>query len=427
IDSSNESIGELLAFSAKLYVDTLLVKTSEPAHLRVISDLPALPKNLRFTDFGNLSGKLEWDKSASADITEYNIYTDSGSGIINFDTPFAVILADTLFYFIDSLIDTDYRFVARAKNNLGVEEKNKNVLVVRPIYRKPIELPEIKISSPVKNQKVSGNNFQLIAEADELTVRIFESTQWAPRAMIENSAKTNPAKKGNPNDYMEFIDVGNQTIVNVYTTEINPFLFLDDNFVAVTPNNENNAIYHQLEYKTVADSGYLWSVTVPKIDNGDKIYIKQSGSRSKNFRNLNIKVGFEISKLLDSSSNFELTPELYQWNEIISADNKLPNPAVSHPWTTAVDLSTYISGNYLIRIRVYYDDNGSETSIIADMLTFEVDHINWTRKDEKTNDNKTKTTEKLSGDDTTVITTGATDDNGNKTTVSVTAPDNIID
>ncbi|HON57149.1 MAG TPA: LruC domain-containing protein, partial [bacterium] len=56
IDSSNESIGELLAFSAKLYVDTLLVKTSEPAHLRVISDLPALPKNLRFTDFGNLSG-----------------------------------------------------------------------------------------------------------------------------------------------------------------------------------------------------------------------------------------------------------------------------------------------------------------------------------------------------------------------------------
>ncbi|MBP7653636.1 T9SS type A sorting domain-containing protein, partial [Candidatus Dependentiae bacterium] len=435
IDSNSGIAGELLQFVSKLYVDTLLINTSAPAELRIISNMPEAPGNIRFIDYKNFTGKLEWDKSVSQNIIENRLYWDSGTGIMNFDAPLSVLsgdsvlYSDSLFFVITNLTDTDYRFVVRAKNNLGVEEKNKDILVVRPIYYKPVELPEIKIASPEKNQAVSGNNYSFIAEASELVEKIFETNKWMPRAHIKNAAKEDPAKKGNPNDYVEFIDAGNQTIVNVYTTEISPFIFLDENFVGIRQNNSGDPNIHNLNYGGIVDSGYLWTATVPLIPNeGHKIYISQRGSRSKNYQNLSLKVEFEIAKAQDNSTDVESEPELYEWQTITSNDlTNFPNPAVSHPWVVTADLSAYPSGAYMTRIKVYYTaaDN-SETFVVADMQNFDIDHLNWSKKDEKTSDNKAKTTAKLAADDTANITLAGVDEKGNKNKVGVTVAQNIL-
>ncbi|WP_218043354.1 Ig-like domain-containing protein [Oryzomonas rubra] len=72
--------------------------------------------------------KLDWSNSSSADMLEYRLYWDNGSGVISYATPIAVIPFPTNNFTIAVPNAGTYHFGLRAVDTAGNEEKNTNMV-----------------------------------------------------------------------------------------------------------------------------------------------------------------------------------------------------------------------------------------------------------------------------------------------------------
>lgn len=348
---------EIIIF-AELLVDTLLVNTSEATSLKLIKELPAAPQNLRFTDYKDGSGLLEWNKPLTTQKTkQYNIYFISENQNFDFNNPFDTVPANKLYYEFNNLTEPVYKAIVRTLNDFEIEDNNNNEIIIRLSNRKPQGVPEIKIVSPLRNQKISGNNFKFIADVNDKVTRKFESTKVS-REYIKNIVKNNPREKGNRSDYITFEDDFQKTQVKVWTTEINPYLILDDNFITVE--NENSKNNWQFRFDRLTDNGYLWIAEIPLLSYNDTVHIKLSGSRIKDYKDLNITAGFEL----------------------VYADNSVEHigSVKGYPWENNFNIINKPQGRYSLRLVISNENSGD--SFIADEIPFEIDHLNWNRKDD---------------------------------------------
>ncbi|OIO07649.1 MAG: hypothetical protein AUJ52_09865 [Elusimicrobia bacterium CG1_02_63_36] len=110
---------------------------------------------------------LSWTISPSTTVVVYNLYTDSGTGTIDYTTLFAAIPAPSTSYTTVPLpLSTTYLFGLRAKNEKGEEEKNTHVVAAAITTAAPAALVA-SIRAPPPGTRVSGDHVTLRAGLDE--------------------------------------------------------------------------------------------------------------------------------------------------------------------------------------------------------------------------------------------------------------------
>lgn len=125
--------------------------------------VPAAPGNLSAESIAGNKIKLSWEPSTSTGTTGYNLYFDSGTGVIDYGSPFARLASTDTVYTTDILTSSAaYKFGLRAVM-AGVEEENTDVTATAASLG---EISGIRaaIKIPQTGKKVSGNRLTVMAE-----------------------------------------------------------------------------------------------------------------------------------------------------------------------------------------------------------------------------------------------------------------------
>ena len=109
--------------------------------------------------------RLDWVRSASAEVSTYHIYSDHGTGMIDYATPAASIAHPATTWTSASLTpDTRYQFAVRAEDTSGNKETNTAVVISVTAVSNPTGKVSTIIKTPVPGARVSGNNLTIKAE-----------------------------------------------------------------------------------------------------------------------------------------------------------------------------------------------------------------------------------------------------------------------
>ncbi|MCG2726260.1 MAG: hypothetical protein L6420_08440, partial [Elusimicrobia bacterium] len=108
---------------------------------------------------------LSWEASPTVEVTQYNVYTDSGTGIIDYSIPIMTVSANTLSLYISGISSGTYYYAIRAQKYTR-EEKNTNLKAsVNVIPGEPFPLwAQAKISAPKAGKKIWGNRLNVFGE-----------------------------------------------------------------------------------------------------------------------------------------------------------------------------------------------------------------------------------------------------------------------
>ncbi|MEK7396272.1 MAG: fibronectin type III domain-containing protein, partial [Candidatus Poribacteria bacterium] len=99
--------------------------------------------------------KLTWEKSTSNDVFRYNIYTDNGSGKVNYAKVFDFVDASRNSWDSSSLGEGVYRFSVRAIDRSGNEETNTVIVIAEADSVKPDRPTEVTATA------ISGGRIEL--------------------------------------------------------------------------------------------------------------------------------------------------------------------------------------------------------------------------------------------------------------------------
>jgi len=108
---------------------------------------------------------LSWQPSPTPEVTQYNIYTDSGSGIINYNLPISTLPAEVLSLSMSGISPGIYYYAIRAQK-YSCEEKNTDIKTsVEVMPGEPFPLwVQARITSPKSGQKIWGNRINVFSE-----------------------------------------------------------------------------------------------------------------------------------------------------------------------------------------------------------------------------------------------------------------------
>ncbi|MFH1723099.1 MAG: fibronectin type III domain-containing protein [Elusimicrobiota bacterium] len=141
---------------ATAYDATILLKTE--------AAVPLGAGNLEATPLEGNRVALSWAPSPSEGVIEYRLYFDAGTGVIDYDTPLAVLSSTETAYTTDVLVSSPaYRFGLRAYNSCGVEEGNTSVLASAPALNSLTGV-QAAIKEPKSGKRLKGNSVTIVAE-----------------------------------------------------------------------------------------------------------------------------------------------------------------------------------------------------------------------------------------------------------------------
>jgi hypothetical protein len=131
----------------------------------VATNEPPLPVNNLQADLtSGCNVRLTWVESPSPDILLYNIYYDTGTGIVNFTTPFATVMAPAATWVSSGLaLDTRYIFSVRAKDLAG-QEDGLTANRVSIVTHCDLNIVRAEIKHPQAGRTLQGN--QITVNAD---------------------------------------------------------------------------------------------------------------------------------------------------------------------------------------------------------------------------------------------------------------------
>ncbi len=113
--------------------------------------------------------KLDWQASPSAGIAAYDVYWDSGTGIIDYSVLFASAAAADLSFATQSLSTGTYRFALRARGQVQpgwtMESLNENLAVSVVVSSVPAPAAAAAvIKVPQSGRRIAGNRVTVMAE-----------------------------------------------------------------------------------------------------------------------------------------------------------------------------------------------------------------------------------------------------------------------
>lgn len=133
-------------FAVRAVDDATNEETNVTSTSVTISTYPLAPTDLEYT-FNDTTDKvtLTWTASASADIASYRIYSNGGSGYIDYDTVVATVSHPTVTWTSGAISSSGiYNYGVRAVDSGNKEEFNTDVIVSVDIIGPPItEQPDV--------------------------------------------------------------------------------------------------------------------------------------------------------------------------------------------------------------------------------------------------------------------------------------------
>ena len=130
--------------------------SKQPYIVYVYDPIPPSPPT-RLTAIPSPGGKvkLTWEKSISTDVDKYNIYTDNGSGTVDYAKVFDFVDASRNSWDSSSLGEGIYRFSVRAIDRSGNEEANTVIVIAEADSVKPDRPTEVTATA------ISGGRIEL--------------------------------------------------------------------------------------------------------------------------------------------------------------------------------------------------------------------------------------------------------------------------
>jgi len=146
--------------------------------------------------------RLDWQSSGSGDVSSYRIYYDSGTEVVDFGTPLAVLASSETSYTTDILVaSAAYKFVLRALNRCGVEdglfvaasaEAAESFAGVRAAVTVPASGASVRGSGiTVKAQLQQGTIFQ--TQSVLFQYKPSGGTSWTDIVPVDSLNHPNPA------------------------------------------------------------------------------------------------------------------------------------------------------------------------------------------------------------------------------------------
>ena len=182
--------------------DGLPTAAAETGPLFTAAPAPLPPGNLSAQPLSGGRIFLSWEPAPFEGVTGYNLYSDNGTGTIDYNTAIVVMTAQQTSYTTPVLAyGTVYKYGLRAVHRCGLEEKNT---YVRASAAALASLTGVRaaIKVPQTGKKVSGNSVTVMAElitgtpAETLHVR-FQYRAAGAGAWLDIPAK-DPAAHPNP-------------------------------------------------------------------------------------------------------------------------------------------------------------------------------------------------------------------------------------
>jgi len=348
---------------------------------------------LQYKDFGNGNILLTFDKSPSENVISYKIYWDSGTGIINYDLPIAVINASDTLNSYSSFVsglnpDLIYTFGVRATDNIGIEEKNISVIVKVQSTRIQSSVSDLHayIKNPAAGKSITGNRVNVMAELSlDDDSYIFESTIGKLQNIKNNFSNS---FKGNPTDYIETSVSGNNVTISVLTKEIDPNkIIINELSLFKTTGN----LHYSFNYAGIQNGYYKYTASVSGINiSSDSLYILLIGS-GKKIKTEQVKsILFQMKQINDTL-----------WADMIPVEANTSNPDYSAPYFIISDFTVLTAGFYNLRAIVTDINNNADQT--PPIITIEINHTNPDSKKSLTSEGMPIVIEKIQKNSKQVI------------------------
>lgn len=125
---------------------------------------PLPPDGLEAASLAGRRISLSWLPSPDPVLSYYRLYSDGGTGAVNYNVPVAILPSTVTAFTTGVLVSSpSYTFAVRAVNRCGTEEKNVRVLASAPAMNS-LSGVRAAIKEPHSGKKVSGNRLTVMAE-----------------------------------------------------------------------------------------------------------------------------------------------------------------------------------------------------------------------------------------------------------------------
>lgn len=126
---------------------------------------PTPPSGLYAEPLDGARIALAWDFSPWPGVTEYLLYTDGGTGSLDYSAPYAVFPSTVSSWVTPALAaGSSYRFGLRARNRCGIEEANTSVAALAQAVG-ALSGVRTAVRAPQTGKKIRGNSVTIVAEA----------------------------------------------------------------------------------------------------------------------------------------------------------------------------------------------------------------------------------------------------------------------
>lgn len=156
------------------------------AQFKTLASIPMAPGALAAVPIAGNRISLSWTASPTEDVTAYRLYSDGGTGVVDYAEPLAV-LASTETSFTTGVLasSASYRFALRAKNRCGVEETGGVFASAASIGA--LSAVSSAVTAPQSGRRIAGDRVTLVAEL------VNGSAAQARSVLFQYKASASPA------------------------------------------------------------------------------------------------------------------------------------------------------------------------------------------------------------------------------------------
>ncbi|MFH2201488.1 MAG: fibronectin type III domain-containing protein [Elusimicrobiota bacterium] len=170
------------------------------AEFQTLGSTPLAPSGLTAESLSGRRVALNWTPSPDALASQYRLYFDGGTEVVNYSAPLAVFTSTVTTFTTNVLTSSAaYTFGLRAKNSCGTEETNFTVTATAGAAD---ALPDVRASirSPRSGQKIAGDRVTIAADitqgaAESVSKVLFQYKHSTDTVWIDIP----PASDSNPN------------------------------------------------------------------------------------------------------------------------------------------------------------------------------------------------------------------------------------
>lgn len=337
-------------------------------HWVYVNSYPLPPSNLQGVEVGYCQVKLNWASSPSTDLAFYNIYSDQGSGIIDYNTPVAKIPLSSpkewtsprgIYGYCGTQItltkeSTEYNQVHF--NGINTNKSSYNINGIRIIWDIPgpdIKVERVYIKSSLVYQAPVGsptNNGELLSLTP---TNILAGENFSVQIDFKYVSGGDPDMSGKEIE-VKFSGGGWSPYINILCK-------LSGEYPKPCENNNLGSVEPAVPYKfgiraedTIGQEDENTDITISiTICNTSPVQVQiKSPFSGREIEGGEVTIYGEISKgsiedLQDVT--FQFKPEGGSWTNMLSSHNYFPNPDTSEPFFIYWNVSSFVAGIYYIR------------------------------------------------------------------------------